>query len=124
MTNQVVNKRSKFRFIWIIPILLLIATAIPKIIGLEFMVENMTNIGLGHMIFSVGIIELLCAVVFLIPQSRKIGFFLCVAYIGGIITAQWTTGSFNLGVIMQILLWVGMYFEDKELFRLRTGVKF
>lgn len=122
MTNQVLNKKSKFRFIWIIPILLLIATAIPKIIGLDFMDENMTNIGLGHMIFSVGIIEFLCAIVFLIPQSRKIGFFLCVAYIGGIITAQWTSNSFNLGVIMQVLLWVGMYFEDKELFQLKKSV--
>lgn len=43
------KKRSLLRFIWVIPILLLIA--IPKIIGLEFMAENAEKAGLGHMFF-------------------------------------------------------------------------
>ena len=114
-------KRSLLRFIWVIPILLLLATAIPKIIGLEFMVTNMEKIGLGHMTFSVGIIELICTIIFLVPKTRKIGFLLCVAYIGGVMSAQWTAMSFNLGVVMQILLWIGMYFEDKKLFSFQNA---
>lgn len=80
------------------------------------MVENMAKAGMGHMTLLVGIIELACAIVFLIPKTRRIGFFLCVAYIGGIMTAQWIGQSFNLGIIMQILLWAGMYFENRSLF--------
>lgn len=53
----------------------------------------------------------------MIPTTRRIGFFLCVAFIGGIIATNWIEKSFNLGVIMQVLLWIGMYFEDKALFR-------
>ena len=118
MKNEITEKRSLLRFIWVIPILLLIAMAIPKILGLEFMAENAEKAGLSHMFFSVGIIELACVIVFIIPVTRRIGFFLCVAFIGGIIATNWIEKSFNLGVIMQVLLWIGMYFEDKALFRI------
>ncbi|MBQ4820195.1 hypothetical protein [Aquimarina sp. MMG016] len=117
-TKDTNARRNRLRFIWVIPILLLIVTAIPKVIGLEFMVINMQKANMGHMTFYIGVIELICAIVFLIPKTRKLGFLLCVAYIGGIMSAQWIGKSFNMGLIMQILLWIGMYFEDSNLFRL------
>lgn len=113
------NKKSKWRFIWVLPILILIVTAVPKIISMQFMVDNMAEAGMGHMTFPVGIIELLCVIVFLIPKFRNIGFLLLVAYSGGIIATQWASGmSVVPGLVVQILLWVGMFFENRSWFRL------
>lgn len=116
------EKRSLLRFLWVIPMLLMTALAIPKILMLEFIVENAKQVGLDHMLFPVGIIELACVIVFLIPSTRRIGFFLCVAFIGGIIATNWIEKTINQGLVLQILLWVGMYFEDKDLFRIDNSM--
>ena len=112
-------KRSKLRFIWILPIAILIITAVPKIIGMEFMVNNMQEAGMGHMTFLVGIIELVCVIVFLIPKTRNVGFLLIVAYAGGIIASEWAANQPIIpGIVVQTLMWVGMYFENEQLFKI------
>ena len=111
--------KSKWRFIWILPVAILIITALPKIFGIAFMVDNMEAAGMGHMTLLVGLIELSCVIVFLVPQTRKIGFLLTTAYIGGIIAAEWISPTQNPvpGIVLQILLWIGVYFEYPEMFR-------
>ncbi len=117
--------RSKWRFIWAIPVLLLIITAVPKIISMEFMVNNMEAAGMGHMTLLVGIIELLCVLVFLVPKTRNIGFLLIVAYAGGIICAEWIAGkSVVPGIIIQVLMWIAMRFESPEFFTIDNRRKF
>ena len=96
----------------------MIIVAIPKLIGVESMAAQAESAGIGHMFLPTAIIELICAAFFLIPSTRRIGFFLCVAYIGGIMATNWFEKSFNMGIVLQILLWIGMYFEDKDLFRI------
>jgi len=111
------KSKSKWRFIWVIPILILTAASIPKILQLPSMVDNMTNMGIGHMVLPVGILELACVIVFLIPSTRKIGFLLLVAYVGGIIAIEWSAGEFPVpGIVVQLLLWTGMYFEEPAFF--------
>ena len=114
--------KSKWRFVWVLPIAILIITALPKIFGVAFMVDNMEAAGMGHMTLLVGIIELSCVIVFLVPQTRKIGFLLTTAYIGGIIAAEWISPTQNPvpGIVLQTLLWVGVYFEYPEMFRLAS----
>ncbi len=112
-------KKSKWRFIWILPIMILVITAIPKLIGMEFMIQNMTDAGMGHMTFGVGLIEILCVIVFLIPRTRNLGFLLLVAYSGGIIATEWAAQKPVIpGILVQVLLWIGMYFENPNHFAL------
>ena len=99
---------------------MLIAAAIPKFIGVETIIAEAESSGLAHTLLPSAIIEIACVVVFLIPSTRRVGFFLCVAYIGGIIATRWVVQEFNMGIPMQILLWIGMYFEDKELFQVEN----
>lgn len=110
--------KSKWRFIWALPIAVLTITALPKIFEMEFMVANMQAAGMGHMTLLVGIIELSCVIVFLVPQTRKVGFLLVTAYIGGIIAAEWISPTQNpaAGIVLQILLWIGVYLEYPEVF--------
>lgn len=120
--TEIYLKKSKWRFIWIAPIILLIVTAVPKLILMDFMVENMNEAGMGHMILGVGIVEILCVIAFLIPKTRNIGFLLVVAYTGGIIAAEWAAKEQVIpGLVIMILLWVGWYFERPEWFQLNKG---
>lgn len=119
MKKEITHRKSWLRFIWVIPILMLIAAAIPKSIGVETMIAEAERTGLIHTLLPSAFIELACAIVFLIPSTRRIGFLLCVSYIGGIIATRWIVQEFNMGIPMQVLLWIGMYFEDKELFHIK-----
>lgn len=69
-----------------------------------------------------GTVELLSAVILLIPKTRTIGFFLSTAFIGGIIAMEWMEPSASpvTGILLQVLLWAGMYFENPYLFRIPT----
>lgn len=116
MKKEITHGKSWLRFIWVIPILMLLAAAIPKFIGVEAIIAEAESSGLAHTLLPSAFIELACVIVFLIPSTRRIGFLLCVSYIGGIIATRWIVQEFNMGIPMQILLWIGMYFEDKELF--------
>ena len=116
------NKKSYLRFIWVLPVLMLTASGTAKVIPLDFMVENMTAAGMGHMVLGVGIIELASIAIFLYPKTRNIGFLLITAYNGGIIAAEWAAGQQPIpGIMVQTLFWVGMYFENKSFFKIKTS---
>jgi len=118
------KNKSKWRFLWVPTIALLILTALFEIVQLDFIVEEMTANGMQHMIVALGIIKLGCTIVFLVPKTRHIGFLLCTAYIGGIIAAEWITEEPPIaGALLQSLLWVGMYFEAPKLFQFETAKK-
>ena len=115
------SERSKLRFLWTIPIVAMAIAAVPKLLQLDFMVENSTEVGIDHMMAPIGVIEVVCIAAFLHPKTRRVGFFLCTAFIGGIITVAWTNLTPPIGVAMMILLWAGMYFEDGALFNPRSN---
>lgn len=118
------SPKSKWRFIWILPVAALSISACLKVFKVEFMYENMANAGMGHMTSYLGYVSLACVVVFLIPKTRLLGFLLLTAYIGGIIVAHWIAKDGNvIGIILQSLLWVGAYFEFKELVQVNKMLK-
>ncbi|MEL6919096.1 MAG: hypothetical protein AAFO99_15370, partial [Bacteroidota bacterium] len=56
---------------------------------------------------------------FLIPDTRRVGFLCCTAYIGGVIAANLIGKEPPIpGLLMQVLLWIGMYLEAPEFFRI------
>lgn len=119
MNNSI---KSKLKYIWILPIAALILSSIPKIFTMEFMVNGMEATGMENVettLVLLGLVELLCPVVFLIPKTRKVGFLLSTAFIGGIIATEWMEPASTpvTGIVLQILLWVGMYFENPALFK-------
>lgn len=120
------NNKSKWRFLWILPIALLMISSVPKILNLEFMVDMYEESGIENVkltLILLGSIELLCAIIFLIPKTRNIGFLLVTAFIGGIIAMEWMEPAASpvTGIILQVLFWSGMYFENPELFKISSS---
>lgn len=55
-----------------------------------------------------GAISLLCVILYLIPKTSNIGFFLLCSYYGGVIVGELAMGEFPLtGIALSICLYIG-----------------
>jgi DoxX-like family len=73
-----------------------------------------------------GIIELVCVLLYVIPQTSILGAILLTGYLGGAIAIQLPTGNSLFGevlfpVYIGVMVWGGIYLRDD---RLRTLIPF
>lgn len=120
MNNKTVKKRSIARLIWVIPVLIMLITSIMKLIKAPPLVANFEKLNGVEWMFPFGLIQFISVILFLVPKTRRIGFFLLCSYLGGIIATRALHDVNHIGIVLTVLLWIGMYFEDSELFRLNT----
>lgn len=100
---------------------LLLASAAPKLLQLEVAVTALTAIGWSpdHLVL-IGIIELSCVVLYLIPRTALLGAILTMGLLGGAIASNLradmpmfshTLFSIYLGIVM----WLGLWLRDPQL---------
>jgi hypothetical protein len=67
-----------------------------------------------------GILELTCVILYLIPQTAVLGAILVTGYIGGIIATHVRIGDFGIApfVIAGVLIWLGLFFRYPKLRRM------
>lgn len=92
------------------------ASAAPKLLGLPVADETMVALGWeGSPILLIGILELVCTLLFLNPRTALLGGILMMAIYGGALVTQMRAGSplfshtlfaIYLGVIMWAALWL------------------
>ena len=105
------------RIISILISLLFAMSATMKLIGGGGVMEGMAHLGLpSSLILPLGILEISCVVIYLIPATSMVGAILLTGYLGGAILAHLRVGD---PIFMQILLgvgvWLGLYLRDKRL---------
>jgi hypothetical protein len=66
-----------------------------------------------------GILELTCVIIYLIPQTAMLGAILVTGYIGGIIATHVRVGDFGVVpfIIVGVLIWLGLFFRYPKLRR-------
>ena len=63
-----------------------------------------------------GILELSCAVVYLIPPTSVLGAILLTGYMGGTILTAWRVGdAVVLQIVLGILVWLGLWLREERL---------
>jgi hypothetical protein len=67
-----------------------------------------------------GILELTCVILYLIPQTAVLGAILVTGYVGGIIATHVRIGDFGITpfVIIGVLIWLGLFFRYPKLRRM------
>lgn len=109
-------KEYKFRYIYLLPIMILGIAGLMKIVSPGSMVNEFADFNLSHpklFLAIIGLLEVVVCFLFLVPRTREIGFLLTTAFIGGIIAIEaLKTDSLPLfPILLQTLLWAGYFIE-------------
>lgn len=110
---------------WIMTALLtafmLVASVAPKLVNADVAIDSLTRIGwpTTHLQL-IGIIELVCMLLFLLPRTALLGAILFTAVLGGAIASQWRVGSplfgYTLfGVYLGVFMWVALWLREPKL---------
>lgn len=95
----------------------LFSSAMAKLIKAPQVIESLSKVNLDQYIIGIGILEISCIVLFLIPKTSRIGFYLLMSYIGGIIAIELSAGNaISLGVIIGFCIFFGTYLRKPEMF--------
>ena len=106
------------RIISALPGLLLIFSGVMKLLRPPSVVQGFAHFGLplNHAV-PLGILEIGCAVVYLIPRTAVLGAILMTAYLGGATATNVRVGdpSSFMTVLLGVLVWVGPYLRDARI---------
>lgn len=104
------------RVVSAIPVLLLALSAVMKLLHNPQAVEGFEkHFGWPVALLTpIGVIELLCVVIYLVPQTAVLGAILVTGYCGGAIATEVRIGSPNwIGpLIGGVLVWLGLWLRD------------
>jgi len=100
-----------------LPVLLLLFSASGKFLKPEGMEANIEPLGWKmSQMTTLGIVELACVILFLIPQTAVLGAILLTAYLGGATAAHSRIGDqFFIPIVLGVLIWLGLYLRDPRL---------
>jgi DoxX-like protein len=100
-----------------LPVLLLVFSGVLKLIKPAVVVEEFARLGYPEsLVVGIGILELSCTVVYLIPRSSVLGAILLTGYLGGAVATHVRIGDpFFNPIIPGILVWVGLFLRDNRL---------
>ena len=110
------------RIIGMLPVLFLLLDGVIKLFRPAPVVESFAQLGYPESLaLGIGVLELVCIVLYLIPRTSVLGAILLTGYLGGAIASHVRIGSelfsILLPIILGVMLWGGLFLRDD---RLRT----
>ena len=101
-----------------LPVLLVLFGSVMKLMKTASVVEGFTRAGVPErLIIPVGIIELVCVIVYVIPQTAVLGAILMTGLLGGatITTLRIGDPTYPMPVVLGMLAWGGLFLRDTRL---------
>lgn len=101
----------------ILPALGLLFSAVMKFTNSPDLVKGMGHLGWDpKLAMPLGITELTCTILYLIPQTSVLGAVLLTGYMGGAIATHVRIGEgFIPHVIIGVLIWLGLFLRDARI---------
>lgn len=104
---------------WVLTVLLsafLAFSAVGKLLKLPEVEPQVTRLGYTmDTIFTIGIIELACVIVYLFPRTAVLGAILLTGYLGGATATHVRIGDpFIMPVIMGVVAWIALFLRDRR----------
>ena len=113
---------------WLFALFMLGASVAHKLLNLSVARENLTQLGWppGYLLM-IGLIELTCVVLYLIPRTALLGAVLMMGLLGGAMATQIRAGSplfshILFSIYLGLFMWGGLWLRDprvRELFPVR-----
>jgi hypothetical protein len=100
-----------------LPALMLLMSALMKFVKPPPVVEGFAHLGLpDSLALGLGILELICTVIYLVPRTSVLGAILLTGYLGGATVTHLRVGDpFFMPVLLGMLIWGGLFLRDPGL---------
>ena len=103
-----------------LPALFLLLDGVAKLFKPAPVVEGTVKLGYSEsVIIPIGIVLIVCTVLYLIPKTAVLGAILLTGYLGGAVATHVRAADGAFGVIFAIafgaLVWLGIYLRDERL---------
>jgi len=100
-----------------LPVLMLLFSGVMKLVKPAPVVEGFAHLGYpASLALGLGIVELTCAVVYVIPRTSVFGAILLTGYLGGATATHLRIGEpVFMPIILGVLVWGGLYLRDDRL---------
>jgi hypothetical protein len=105
------------RILSALPVLMLLMSGGMKIAKPPEVVKGFVELGWPESIaLSLAMLEITCAVIYVIPRTAVLGAILVTGYLGGAIATHVRIGQpYYAPLILGILIWAGLYLRDERL---------
>ncbi len=109
------------RIISVLVVLFLLFDALIKVMSLPPAIEGTTRLGYPEsLVFGIGLLELVCVVLYVIPRTSILGAILLTGYLGGAVATNLRVGNPLFTYILSpvyfgMLIWGGLFFRDSQL---------
>jgi hypothetical protein len=112
------NPKTKNIIGWVITGLisaLFLFSAFGKLTGNQEVVDGFAKMNLSKHLFNIGIVELLCVVLFIIPRTGIIGGMMLIGYLGGTILAHLQGGlPIYMNIFFGIMIGIAILIRNPE----------
>ena len=114
-----------------LPALFLLVDGAMKLVKPAVVVDATTKLGYSEStIIPIGILLIICTILYLIPATSVLGAILLTGYLGGAVATHVRTGEAAFPIVFPIifgaLLWLGLYLHDvrlRALIPLRSNIR-
>lgn len=98
------------------PVLMLLMSGVMKVMQTEQVRQGFSTWPPGSAVI-IGVIELACTIIYLVPRTAVLGAILLAAYLGGAIavTVQMGMGGWWMPFVFGILLWGALWLRDARI---------
>lgn len=102
-----------------LPVLLMTMSGVSKLMHAQNVVQGFAQFGIPEsLITPIGVIEVLCVVIYLVPPTAVLGAILIAGYLGGAVLTHWRAGQGPVAfapLLLGIFAWAGLWLRDGRL---------
>ncbi len=100
-----------------LPVLMLVLSGVMKLVKPAPVIEGFVRLGYSEdLAFGIGVLELACTLVYVLPRTAVLGAILLTGYLGGATATHVRVGDpFLAPVLLGVLVWGGLYLRDGRL---------
>jgi hypothetical protein len=100
-----------------LPVLALLSSAVMKFMKPAAVVQGFAHLGYAESsAFPLGVVELACTALYLIPRTSILGAILITGYLGGATATTYRVGdSWIMTVALGVLVWGGLFLREPRL---------
>jgi|ERR1035441_525475 hypothetical protein len=97
-----------------VPVLLFLTGVIMTLLKPPSVVQGFTQFGFSESLLpKLGILELVCTILYVVPRTSVLGAILLTGYLGGATVTHLRVGqAFFMPVIVGVLVWGGLFMRD------------